>query len=94
VESSAVVLLTHLHFDHAGGATNARREPVFPNATYYVQRRQWEHALHPTEKDARSYRPDDFLPLHERGVLRLLDGNEPVFPHIELLIRNGHTTAE
>jgi glyoxylase-like metal-dependent hydrolase (beta-lactamase superfamily II) len=88
------VLLTHLHFDHAGGAVNARREPVFPKATYYVQRRQWDHALHPTEKDMRSYRPDDFLPLHERGVLRLLDGNEPVFPHVELLIHDGHTDAE
>jgi len=36
------VVLTHLHFDHAGGATTAGErgfEPTFPNATYHLQRR-------------------------------------------------------
>lgn len=91
------VLLTHLHFDHAGGSTsreNAELKPTFPNAKYYVQQAHWEIATHPTEKDRGSFMPDDFLPLQRHGVLEFLDGEVELFPNIELLIMNGHTTAQ
>ncbi|HLX13051.1 MAG TPA: MBL fold metallo-hydrolase, partial [Bacteroidota bacterium] len=55
------VLLTHLHFDHAGGSTikeNGVLRPAFPNATYYVQKAHWEQAMHPTEKDRGSFMED------------------------------------
>lgn len=90
------VILTHLHFDHAGGAT-ARVEgtvrPAFPNARYYVQRDHWNAALHPTERDRASFLPPDFLPLQEHGVLELLDGEGELFPGIRLHLVHGHTTA-
>lgn len=48
------VILTHLHFDHTGGSTtlvNGELVPTFPNARYYVQKKHWELAAQPTEKD-------------------------------------------
>src|SRR5438093_12434554 len=50
VEDVSDVVLTHLHFDHAGGATALRGgapAPRLPRAHYYVQRRNWENALRP-----------------------------------------------
>jgi glyoxylase-like metal-dependent hydrolase (beta-lactamase superfamily II) len=90
------VILTHLHFDHAGGATSREGEhivPTFPNAAYYVQRQHWEAALHPTERDRASFIPHDFMPLHEAGVLRLVEGETEILPGIRARIVNGHTSA-
>ncbi len=90
------VILTHLHFDHAGGATyreGNRVVPAFPHATYYVQRQHWDAALHPSERDRASFLRDDFMPLHDAGVLNLIDGEREILPGIRLRIVNGHTTA-
>lgn len=90
------VILTHLHFDHAGGATErveGRLQPMFPRALYYVQREQWEAAQRPTERDRASFYPDDFLPLQERGVLRFTEGGGEIFPGITLAVFRGHTSA-
>jgi glyoxylase-like metal-dependent hydrolase (beta-lactamase superfamily II) len=90
------VVLTHLHFDHAGGATvreDGNLRPTFPNATYYVQREHWEAALHPTERDRASFVPDDFLPLQERGVLQFTEGEAALFPGVSFRVLHGHTTA-
>jgi glyoxylase-like metal-dependent hydrolase (beta-lactamase superfamily II) len=88
------VILSHLHFDHAGGSTikeNGILEPTFPNAKYYVQRMQWENALNPTERDRASYLKDDYLPLSKYGVLELVDGEKEILPDIHILISHGHT---
>jgi glyoxylase-like metal-dependent hydrolase (beta-lactamase superfamily II) len=91
------VILTHLHFDHAGGSTtlvHGDLVPTFPNARYYVQKKQWELSEQPTEKDRASFIRDDFVPLMRHGVLELVDGPCELFPGIELLVTNGHTTAQ
>src|SRR5712692_7086135 len=91
------VILTHLHFDHAGGSTvreNGELKPTFHNAKYYVQRAHWEQATNPTEKDRGSFMADDFLPLKQHRVLEFLDGECELFPNIELLLVNGHTAAQ
>lgn len=91
------VILTHLHFDHAGGSTTLvgdRLVPAFPKARYYVQQKQWELSQNPTEKDRGSFIRDDFAPLKEQGVLELVDGEFEIFPGIELLVCNGHTNAQ
>jgi len=91
------VVLTHLHFDHAGGATVRDKAGVlrvaFPNAVYLVQRRDWEEALHPNERTRPSFQPEDFLPLKETGRLRLLEGDSFVTPRVSLVVTGGHTTA-
>ena len=91
------VLLTHLHFDHAGGSTmveGGKLVPTFPKAKYYVQRKHWELAQHPTEKDRASFMGDDFMPLMDRKILELVDGECDIFPGIEVLVCNGHTSAQ
>jgi glyoxylase-like metal-dependent hydrolase (beta-lactamase superfamily II) len=85
------VLLTHLHFDHAGGTTRADGSLVFPRARHYVQRVQWEWAQRPSMKDRGSYRPEDFLAL--KGQVTLLEGRGDLAPGIEVLPVDGHTPA-
>jgi glyoxylase-like metal-dependent hydrolase (beta-lactamase superfamily II) len=90
------VILTHLHFDHAGGSTvraGSSVRPTFANATYYVQKAHWEAALNPTERDRASFMPEDFLPLQEAGQLRLTEGDGEVLPGIRVIVLHGHTTA-
>lgn len=91
------VILTHLHFDHAGGSTvriDGEIQPTFPNATYYVQRAQWDLALRPTEKDRGSFMEQDYLPLKESGVLEFVEGETEICSGIELIVCNGHTDAQ
>jgi glyoxylase-like metal-dependent hydrolase (beta-lactamase superfamily II) len=91
------VILTHLHFDHAGGSTlieNGKLVPTFPKARYYVQKNHWELSQNPTEKDRASFMNDDFIPLMDRKVLELVDGEFEIFPGIEVLVCNGHTSAQ
>ncbi|MXZ35167.1 MAG: MBL fold metallo-hydrolase [Acidobacteria bacterium] len=88
------VILTHFHFDHAGGATcyrNDRLELTFPSARHYIQQRQWERALNPSEKDRGSYMPMDIEPFRDHPQLTILDGPCELFPGLHLLISNGHT---
>jgi len=89
------VILTHLHFDHAGGSTfidqDGSLKIQFPNAKYYVQRGEWEISLKPNIRDRRSYKPENLIPLEEAGVLELLDGDCEVLPGIKVRMTGGHT---
>jgi glyoxylase-like metal-dependent hydrolase (beta-lactamase superfamily II) len=91
------VILTHLHFDHAGGATmlSERGElvPTFPNARHYVQRDHLTWAQAPTEKDRASFITENFEPLIANGMLETLDGSGELFPGISLQLFHGHTRA-
>lgn len=91
------VVLTHLHFDHAGGATSLVDGvfvPSFRHATYYVQKRALAWAQHPTEKDRASYRQDDWQALLDLGRLRLVDGPCELFPSVSIIVSEGHTVAQ
>ncbi len=91
------VILTHLHFDHAGGATTAKGDTyiaTFENATYHLQRRAWKWAEHPTERDSGSFRPADFQALANNGQLHLFDGPLELFPGVSLIVSEGHTVAQ
>ncbi len=94
VEDFTDVIITHIHFDHIGGATTIKDgvlKPTFPNAKYYVQGEQWYWANHPSEKDRASYMPENFLPIQKAEQLIELDGPKELFPGIETLVMYGHT---
>jgi glyoxylase-like metal-dependent hydrolase (beta-lactamase superfamily II) len=88
------VVLTHLHFDHAGGATrleSGKPVPSFPNARYVVQQTEWQDATHPNRRSRAAYLPENFVPLEQAGLLDLVDGTTELLPGIELLHTGGHT---
>lgn len=89
------VVLTHLHFDHAGGSTcfkNGTVQATFPNAKYYVQKSNLETAQNPNIREKASYFAVNYEPLIASGQLQLLNGNEENFiPGLSLVISNGHT---
>jgi glyoxylase-like metal-dependent hydrolase (beta-lactamase superfamily II) len=90
------VLNTHLHADHCGWNTvdlHGRLLPTFPNARYYIQRGEYEAALHPNERTRATYLEENFRPLQNAGVLELVDGEYQVTPEIRFLPSPGHTEA-
>ncbi|MBX7245587.1 MAG: MBL fold metallo-hydrolase [Candidatus Sumerlaeaceae bacterium] len=88
---------THLHFDHAGGATVLNSEgkaaPLFPRAKHFIQKSHLEWARKPSEKDRASFTPDNWEPVVAAGLMEILDGNQDLLPGIELRVVNGHTTG-
>jgi len=88
------IIFTHLHFDHAGGATylnDGNLELTFPNAIHHVQGKQWDWALRPSEKDKASFIKNDFSLLEHSGKLNILPGPMELFPGLDLLVMYGHT---
>jgi glyoxylase-like metal-dependent hydrolase (beta-lactamase superfamily II) len=90
----AMVINTHLHFDHAGG--NTLRAPTgditasFPNARYVVQRGEYEFATNTNERTAASYFTANYQPLFKSGQLELIEGETEILPGIQLLPTPGH----
>ncbi len=88
------VVLTHLHFDHGGGSTIDKQsdpKPAFPNARYYIQKNQVDHARERFERDKASYFPEDFEPLIENGNAVIKDGPWELVPGLDTIVCNGHT---
>ncbi|HVB57898.1 MAG TPA: MBL fold metallo-hydrolase [Candidatus Acidoferrales bacterium] len=89
-----IVIDTHLHFDHCGGNTRVEKDKVvatFPNAEYFVQKGEFEHALQPTERDRASYFSENYVPLHETGKLSLIEGDATIAPGVDVVKVPGHT---
>lgn len=93
-EDITMVILTHLHFDHCGGATrikDGKLVPTFPDARYIVQELEWQDAIFPNRRSRASYLAENFLPIREANRLDLINGSWEICPGIELLHTGGHT---
>jgi len=89
-----IVINTHLHFDHCGWNTyynDGKPEATFPNAVYYVQQGELEHAHEQHERDRVSYLTDNYDPLVRSGQMRLLRGDAEIAPGISVEVFPGHT---
>ena len=96
IEPEAVthVVLTHLHFDHVGGAvraTAAGARPTFPAARYLVHEQELAYASAPDRRSRASYLPETWEPLVEAGVLATVAGEAEVIPGVRLRDAPGHT---
>ena len=97
LEDVTDVVLTHLHFDHAGGSTaraGERLVPRLPRARYYVQRANWENARRPNPRERASYLPENFEPLMEAGALTFWEGPQQPWPGFDLFTADGHTRGQ
>ncbi len=90
------VILTHLHFDHSGGAIEYDSErknlkTTFPNATYWCSDDQWNWAMNPNRRERASYFKENIIPIKDSGQLSLFKHNFHVTTSIEIRLYNGHT---
>ncbi|MFA8434111.1 MAG: MBL fold metallo-hydrolase [Marinifilaceae bacterium] len=90
------VVFTHLHFDHCGGAVLRNKETntlelAFPNANYWVSRKQWENYLNPNVREKDSYFAENVMPIYEAGKLNFVETEGELFPGFAVKIFNGHT---
>lgn len=91
------VILTHLHFDHCGGAVKRNEtgfELVFKNATHWVSKAQWEWANNPNLREKASYLKENFIPIQESGKLKFVESESYLIPEIFLKFVNGHTEGQ
>ena len=97
------VFLTHLHFDHCGGAiqwdsSKERLEPVFKNAKYWSNERHWDWAINPNSREKASFLKENILPIQESGQLNFIKREEAstseFFTGFDVLFVDGHTESQ
>jgi glyoxylase-like metal-dependent hydrolase (beta-lactamase superfamily II) len=94
-EQIGTVVLTHLHYDHVGGALreddSGRVVPTFPNAAHVVQAGEFERATSGRDELRAAYSADWVTPLADAGVLELIEGDVEIRPGIRGIVTGGHT---
>jgi glyoxylase-like metal-dependent hydrolase (beta-lactamase superfamily II) len=95
-EEVDAVITTHLHWDHAGGLTRRDEmgalELTFPRARHFIQRAEWDFALHPDVRSQPGYVLDDFTPLADgHRQVEFLEGDAEVLPGVHVRHVGGHT---
>ncbi|MDG0972789.1 MAG: MBL fold metallo-hydrolase [Crocinitomicaceae bacterium] len=96
------VFLTHLHFDHCGGAIVQTGEhtyqPFFKNATYWSTERHWNWAIKPNPREKASFLKENILPIQESGQLKFIERSgdyvKNVLPNIDVFFVDGHTESQ
>jgi len=92
------VFLTHLHFDHVGGAVEREGEtlvPAFKKATYWSNEKHWQWATNPNDREKASFLKENILPIKESGQLKFVDtSSEAIFnENFKLRLVSGHTES-
>ena len=91
------VILTHLHFDHAGGALyydEGVLKPRFPNAKYYISKRNWLAAIKPNSRDRASYLSLNYQLLKDNNLLNFIADDSEILKGISTYTVNGHTKGQ
>lgn len=103
VDEITDVILTHLHFDHCGGAVihnhaKERYETYFPNATYWSNEHHWQWAIEPNAREKASFLKENILPIQESGQLKFVERtgslSAGIIPNMEFFFADGHTESQ
>jgi glyoxylase-like metal-dependent hydrolase (beta-lactamase superfamily II) len=92
------VFLTHLHFDHVGGAIEREGDkllPAFKNAVYWSNNKHWDWAVNPNDREKASFLKENILPIQESGQLQFVEAHDNVKFTDDIAIRfvYGHTES-
>ena len=90
------VLLTHLHFDHCGGAIKREGDrliPAFKNAHFWSNEKHWEWAVNPNPREKASFLKENILPIQKSGQLSFIKEGEAYSDNISIRYAHGHTEA-
>lgn len=102
-DSITDVFLTHLHFDHCGGAVSWNKdrtayEPTFKNARYWTNQKHWDWAIRPNDREKASFLSENLLPLEESGQLHFLDIDDQLVQEtpfgFQMVLVDGHTEKQ
>jgi glyoxylase-like metal-dependent hydrolase (beta-lactamase superfamily II) len=92
------VVLSHLHFDHCGASTvfdeTQTIVPTFPNATYYVSRKQWDNYRNPSPFEAGAFFAENIEPVYEAGQICFVENDMDLTPDCRLKLFDGHTPGQ
>ncbi|WP_010251144.1 MBL fold metallo-hydrolase [Myroides injenensis] len=98
------VFLTHLHFDHVGGAVNWNSdktgyENAFKNAKYWTNEEHWLWATKPNAREKASFLSENILPIQDSGALNFISKTDQQFSEncelgFDLFYADGHTDKQ
>ena len=98
-----VVVLSHLHFDHVGGAIQWNKdhtgyEPAFKNAKFWTNENHWQWATQPNVREKASFLKENLIPMQESGQLKFIDRagdfSKGIIPEMEIFFADGHTESQ
>ncbi|HLR00072.1 MAG TPA: MBL fold metallo-hydrolase [Sphingobacterium sp.] len=90
------VILTHLHFDHCGGAVRREGEkliPAFKNARFWSNKKHWQWATEPNPREKASFLKENILPIQESGQLNFIKEGADYDENIAVRLAHGHTES-
>jgi glyoxylase-like metal-dependent hydrolase (beta-lactamase superfamily II) len=86
-----LVVMSHLHFDHAGGLLRADGSKAFPRARIVAQRAEWDIALDDNSRIVASYDQPELRLVHEWGSEGAVDGETELLPGVSVVLTGGHS---
>lgn len=91
-EDIDVVMMTHMHNDHAGGLTHLKDDKLtstFPNAIIYISEKEWEDVQHPSDRTRNTYLKENWEPIQEQ--VRTFKESIEIAPGITMEHTGGHS---
>jgi len=92
------VVITHLHFDHAGGGVKYDEKGelalTFKNAKYWVSKKQWDWAENANRRERASFLSENIFPMRNLGALQLIEEETELFPGFTAKMFDGHTDGQ
>jgi glyoxylase-like metal-dependent hydrolase (beta-lactamase superfamily II) len=91
------VFLTHLHFDHCGGAIERQNDllmPAFRNAKFWSNANHWDWAVNPNPREKASFLKENILPMKESGQLNFVADQPIEDVGFDVVFVDGHTEKQ